>query len=255
MFPRVLRTEFLKLRRTVALKMALLAPFAVTLMTFFIASQSPFTMLRRNGMTNDWLALAHLNFVLWGLLMLPLYITVQSALVAGIDHAENQWKSLLARPIPRPAFYIAKLTVLMTLALLSTLVLLAGVFASGLLLPYLQNTATFHATPPVTTILRQGCLMTALGFLALTLQHWVSLRWRSFAVSTGAGVVAIVIGYGMTFASQPNGAWTQYFPWSLPMLVLAKWPVNLTEVFAFTVLLGILSTAAGCLEFSRREVS
>ena len=218
---RVFRSELLRLKRTAALRMAVLTPLVVVILMLFIASQMPLTMLRRPGIENDWVALARMNFVFWGLVMLPLYVTVEASLVAGIDHAESQWKALLARPIPRYAFYLAKLAVIVGLAMLSTLILVIGVIVSGLVLPYLQPTATFKTPVPALAIIKQGFQMTALGFLALSIQHWVSLRWRAFAVSTGVGIVAMVLGYGMVAASQPNGGWTQWFPWSLPMLVLA----------------------------------
>ena len=254
MFWRVLRTELLKLKRTVALRMAVLTPLVVVILMLFIASQMPLTMLRRPGIENDWVALARMNFVFWGLLMLPLYITLEVSLIAGIDHAESQWKALLTRPIPRYAFYLAKLAVIVGLAALSTLILVIGVIMSGLVLPHLQQTATFKTPVPALVIIKQGFQMTALGFLALSIQHWVSLRWRAFAVSTGVGIVAMVLGYGMVAASQPNGGWTQWFPWSLPMLVLAAWPVHMPTVLSISSSIAVMVTIAGCVEFSTREV-
>jgi ABC-2 type transport system permease protein len=232
-----------------------MAPLAVVLLMLFIASQMPLTMLRRRGVESDWVALARMNFVFWGLLMLPLYITVEVSLIAGIDHAESQWKALLARPVPRYAFYLAKLAVAAGLCVLSTLILAAGVIVSGLVLPHLQQTATFQTPVPAAAIFRQALEMTALASVALAVQHWVSLRWRAFSVSTGAGVVAMVTGCGMVAASQPYGGWTQWFPWSLPMLVLAAWPVPMTAVVSVALLAAAAVTVAGCVEFSKREVS
>jgi lantibiotic transport system permease protein len=254
MFWRILRAEFLKLRRTAALKLAVLAPSAVVLLVFFIASQAPHTFLKRPGVDNDWIALAHATFLFWGILMLPLYITVQTSLVAGVDHADNQWKSILARPVPRYAFYLGKLAVVSTLTVVSSSLLLIGILATGAVLPHVQSVAAFDRLLPASFLAREGWQMTALVFLALTIQHWISLRWRSFAVSTGAGILAMVIGYGMVVASSPDGGWPAYFPWSLPMLVLARWPVPLGAVLLSSALAGCLVTALGCLEFSTREV-
>jgi hypothetical protein len=44
---------------------------------------------------------------LWATLMMPLFITIETALIAGLEHSENQWKNLLAFPIPRWTIYIA----------------------------------------------------------------------------------------------------------------------------------------------------
>jgi lantibiotic transport system permease protein len=98
---RALSAETLKLKRTIAFKMAVLAPLAVVLLTAFMASQAPVSTLHLRPSANLWLALARTNLQFWGLLMLPLYITLETALIAGVDHAENQWKALFARPVPR----------------------------------------------------------------------------------------------------------------------------------------------------------
>jgi lantibiotic transport system permease protein len=253
-FYRALKAEILKLRRTFALKMVVLSPAAIVVLMLFITSQSPFTILRRVGSGSDWIALANVTLLLWGLLMLPLFITLEATLIAGVDHGENQWKALFARPINRANLYLAKLTVVTALTIVSTLILLAGLFAGGVVLPHLQTEAKFASPIPAATIIREGLEMTGLGFLALTIQHWVSLRWRSFAVSMGVGIVGMVIGYGMVVASQPNGGWALYFPWSLPMLILAMRPVNVTMALCGSTLLGCLVTIVGCNEFCRREV-
>src|SRR5260370_40622952 len=219
---RVLHAEALKMKRTIALKMVLIAPVAVGLLILFVASQAPFSMLRRNGAGGEWMELVRLNLLVWALLMLPLFITLETALVAGLDHAENQWKNLLPRPVPRWTLYVAKLLVVMAMTAASTAMLLCGVLLTGAVLPKLQPEVHFGFPVPLAAIVRQGAEVAGLAFLALTIQHWVSLRWRAFSVATGVGILAMVTSYLMVVSSRQTGAWPQYFPWSLPMLVLAR---------------------------------
>ena len=103
MLLRVLHAEMLKIKRTTALKMVVIAPGVVTLLMFFMASQAPFSTVARFGSAQQWASLERGNLRFWGMLMMPLYIALQTALLAGLDHAENQWKSLCARPVPRCA--------------------------------------------------------------------------------------------------------------------------------------------------------
>jgi len=127
---RALRAEALKMKRTIALKMVVLAPVAVVLLTLFMASQAPSGTLRRGGIVvNPWLALSRVNLQFWGLLMLPLYVALQTALIAGLDHADSQWKALFARPVPRWTIYVAKLIVVTLMAASSAAILVAGVLA------------------------------------------------------------------------------------------------------------------------------
>jgi len=251
---RVLYAESLKMKRTIALKMVVLAPGLIVLLIFFGASQAPFSTVNRNGLKNEWTELTHLCLRFWALLMMPLYITLETALVAGLDHSENQWKSLLARPAPRWTLYVAKLMVVVAMTAISTLVLVAGILMSGAILPRLQSDLVFGFPVPWAAIFRECTQVMGLAFLALAIQHWVSLRWASFPVAVGAGIVAMVAGCFAVAAAQQDGGWPQYFPWALPMLVLAKQPHHIEAALLLSGALGVVVAAAGCLDFCRREV-
>ena len=160
---RVLHAEALKMKRTLALKMVVIAPISVGVLILFMTSQAPFPMLRRNLGGNEWLELTRANLVVWALLMLPLFITLETALMAGIDHADNQWKSLLTRPVPRWTWYVAKLLVLMVMTAASTLVLLGGVLAAGVILPMIQPEVQFGAPVPWGPIFAQGARVCGIG--------------------------------------------------------------------------------------------
>ena len=251
---RVMHAELLKMKRTIALKMVVISPAVVVLLVLLLTSQAPFSTLSRNGLGNKWMVLASLTLRVWAALMMPLYITLETALVAGLDHSENQWKSLLARPVPRWTLYVAKLMVVMAMAGASTLMLLCGILIDGAILARVQTEVVFGLPVPWAAIFRDGARIAGLAFLALTIQHWVSLRWRSFSVAVGTGIVAMVAG-GFAVAAAQDGAWPQYFPWSLPMLVLARRPQNVEAALWISSALGVVVAAAGCWDFCRREVT
>ena len=252
---RALSAESLKMKRTLALKMVVLAPVAVVSLTLFMASQAPFSTLQRGTTVVDvWPRLARVNFQFWALLMLPMYVTLQTALIAGLDHADNQWKALFARPVPRWTTYVAKLLVVSAMVTASAAILVISVFGEGKFLNWLDPKLGFGAASPIAAMIRQAAEMTGLSFLFLSIQHWVSLRWRSFSVAVGFGLVATVTGFAMLLTAGPHGAWPQYFPWSLPMLIIVREHLNIELILCVSWLAGILASAAGCLEFCRREV-
>ena len=251
---RALHAETLKMKRTIALKMVFLAPGAVVLLVLFLASQAPFSMLHRRGLGDEWQALTRLTLIFWAFLMMPLYITLESALVAGLDHAENHWKSLLTRPVPRWTLYIAKLIVVVAMTAAATAVLLCGILMDGAILPRLQSEFRFGFPIPWATIFREGTQVAGLAFLALVIQHWVSLHWRAFSVAIGVGIVAMVMGYFAAFATSQVDAWPQYFPWALPMLALGRRPQNVQAALWIGSAAGLVVAAAGCWDFCRREV-
>jgi hypothetical protein len=250
---RVLHAEMLKMKRTLALKMVVLAPAMVALLILFAGWQTPFSTLGRSA-GDKWLVLTAVVLRIWASLMLPLYITLETALVAGLDHSENQWKSLLARPAPRWHFYAAKLVVAAAMTAASTVVLVGCILIDGATLARVQTEAVFTWPAPWAAILRQCAQAGGLIFPALAIQHWASLRWRSFSAAVGAGIVATVAGVVAAVAGNSAGGWIQYFPWALPMLVLSRQPHDLAVVLAAGGAAGLLVTAAGCVEFSRRDV-
>ena len=252
---RVLHAEMLKMKRTIALKMVVLSPAVVVLLILLIAAQAPFSTVNHNGVGNEWPELARLILIVWALLMMPLYITLETALIAGLDHSENQWKSLLARPVPRWTLYAAKLIVVTAMTAAGTFVLLLGILMDGAILPRLQSELVFGFPVPWATIFREGAQVAGLAFLALTIQHWVSLRWRSFSVAVGVGIVAMVVGYFAVFATTHEGGWPQYLPWALPMLVFARRPENIAAALWISGALGLVAAVGGCTDFCRREVT
>ncbi len=252
---RALHSESLKMKRTIALKMVVLSPAVVVLLILFAAWQAPFSTLNRNGLGKKWMVLAGLTLRVWAALMMPLYITLETALIAGLDHSENQWKSLLACPVPRWTLYVGKLMVVVAMTVVSTLVLLCGILIDGAILTHVQSEVVFAFPVPWAAIFRDGAQVMGLAFLALTIQHWVSVRWRSFSVAIGTGIVALVTGAFAAAATQQTGGWPQYFPWALPMLVLARHPHNIEPALWIGGALGVVVATAGCLDFCRREVT
>lgn len=252
---RVVYAEALKLKRTLALKMALIAPAVIFLLVLFIASQAPFSIMNRFGVRNAWPRLLQLNLRLWALLMMPLLITLESALVAGIDHSTNHWKILLTRPVPRWTFYVAKLMVLSALTILGSVVLLCGILMDGIFLPHIQPELAFRFPLPWGLIFHDCAEVTGLVFLALAIQHWVSLRWRSFSMAISTGIVATVAGFFAALATgQIGGGWPRYFPWSLPIMAVADSHPDLNILLSVEVSLGVLVSIIGCIDFCSLEV-
>ncbi|MEP7367756.1 MAG: ABC transporter permease [Acidobacteriota bacterium] len=251
---RVFHAELLKMKRTSAWKMVVLCPALVTAMVFFVAYQAPFSTLHLDGVRNEWPKLARSILWFWTFLMMPLYITLQTAVMAGLDHSENHWKSLLARPVPRWTLYVAKLIAVLVLFACSMLVLVAGIFLAGAVLPWIQPEVVFGYPVPWARIVRDAANIAGLAFLALTLQYWVSVRWRSFSIAMGFGMTAAVVGFFSVAVGQQLGGWPQYVPWALPMLVLAKQPHSIGAALSLGGVLGLLASAIGCWDFCRREV-
>jgi len=254
MLIRALHAEALKLKRTIAWKMVFIAPGVLAALVFLMIWQAPYSTVARSGVSQQWARLEYLHLRLWGLLVIPMLIALQTALVASLDHNENHWKILCSRPVPRWTLFVSKLIVVGGMNILSTLLLALAVALAGEVLPHLTKQVLFPHPIPWSTVFRDSFQMMGLASLVLAIQLWVSMRWRSFSVAMGVGIVATIAGIFATFAGHEAGGWPRFFPWSLPMLVQEKDPPNLGLVLAVTAIAASAVVCLSCVEFGRREI-
>lgn len=187
---------------------------------------------------------------LWTFLMLPLFVTLQSALLAGLEHANQQWKHLLALPLPRGVHYLAKLLALAAMVLLAMTVLLLLTVLGGGLLGVLQPNFGIAGAPPWTFLLTRLPAIFAAALLIIALHTWIAIRWRSFTVAVSTGMIATVAG----FLIGQSRSFGHLYPWSLPMQVLAGDGERLQYAVLAGLLGGTLVATLGLGDFLRREM-
>ena len=232
---RALWAERLKLRGTLAAWMCVVAPAVVVGVYVLQISFSNFPASRA-PMPGDeaWAALVQAVLVLWAFLMLPLLVTLQAALLAGLDHQGNQWKHLLA---------------LATLVGLSQLAMFALLPLGGAVLMLAKPAFGLAGTPPWGLLARELGEIYAACLLLVALHTWIALRWRSFAVAVGVGMGATVMG----FLIGQSGRFGPWYPWSLPMQTLASDPAVAPQVVAYSALAAVAVAALGLAWFRRCE--
>ncbi len=247
---RALSAESLKLRRTLALWMCLIAPATVVALYVLQVSFTKFSGNRPPmAAAEAWFAFSQSILVLWCFLMLPLFVTLQSALLAGLEHADNQWKHLLALPIPRRVHYLAKVIVLVAMVLAAFVLLLLLIPIGGWLLMHVQPAFGLAGPPPLANLARLAAAGFAASLLMVALQSWIAIRWRSFTIAVAAGMSATVVGF-LIGQSERFGHW---YPWSMASQVLAGQGQHLQFVVAAGMIGGVAATALGLLDYLRAE--
>ena len=244
---RALHAETLKLRGTLALWMCGVAPAlvaaVVTLQLLFSETRGPAL-----APAEAWNRLAYGLLALWSFLMLPLFVTLEAALLAQLDHANHQWRRWLALPLPRGVHYLAKLIALAGLLLAAQLAMVALIpLAAGTLMRFKPGFG-LSGGPPwalVWSLAAKGYLA---ALLIVALHTWIALRWRSFAVACGTGMGATVMGF-LIGQSERYGPW---YPWSLPVQTMGE-KADTVAVIGFALAGTILVTAAGVWAFRRAD--
>lgn len=248
---RALSAESVKLRGTLAVWMCLIAPATVVTLYVLQMTFSKFGGRPPADPTQAWYMLSQSILVLWCFLMLPLFVTLQSALLAGLEHGGRQWKHLLALPVPRRVHYLAKVLVLAAMVLAAFILLVLLIPFGGWLLMYLQPAFGLAGAPPWLKLVQTAAACFAASMLIVALQSWIAIRWRSFTVAVAIGMSATVVGF-LVGQSERFGHW---YPWSMPSQVLGGQGQHLTFVVLAGLLGGVLVTALGLADYLRREFS
>jgi lantibiotic transport system permease protein len=246
---RGLHAEQLKLKHTLALALCFVAPLTViTLNTLVALTRSP---NGGNGIQQiDFTQWAIIQCSFWSILMLPLFITLQSALLAGVEHSNQQWKNLLALPIPKSVHFISKWLILWLMNALSTLLLMLLIPTSGFLLDAASGTIELTGPVPWAKLALLSLQLCITSSLMLGIQTFIALRWRSFTVASASGMVATVAGFLIAQSSR----FGHYYPWALPIQMFTNPPAHLQTALWFGGIGGVVSLVAGAWYFKHREM-
>ncbi len=209
---RALSAETLKLKRTLAVWLTLLAPLAVVFLSIAIMLESPQYAYSQKDVA--WVNLIERNLSLWALLMLPLFVTLEMALLGQLEHGPRMFKQTYALPIPRWAVYAAKQIAGLAVIALSMIALGVMTLAAGLLMRVLLPGAGFEVGVPWVALGQDILLAYLGGWLIISIHTFVSLRWPSFVVACSTGIVATIMGV-MLISSK----YAPFYPWTLPALV------------------------------------
>jgi hypothetical protein len=242
-----IRSERIKLRRTLAKGLSAIAPVTAALLSLFVLANADALAAARH--VAPWQGYMDSAFRVWASLLLPFCITLQAVLLAQIEHGNQQWKHLLALPVPRARIYAAKLVVLVALLLLASVLLAAlvlGIAWAAGLVAIANGTlaaAAAHAALSAATIAGAALLLLAIQFL-------VSMQTSSFTAAIGFGTIATIVA---VLATSTMGDFAYGFPWSMPAMVVgASAGTSRVIVCASLVAATLVSVAGMRLLASRR---
>ena len=240
---RAVHAEILKLKRTLAFRVIFALPFLVGLLEFFIVWRTK----KFPAGFNLWQTLPTNSFQVWAIFMLPLLITLETALLNGIEHSDKQWKHIFALPVPRHSIYLAKFIVAQALILISTAVLAVLIMIVGVAATYVRIELANAGPVPFGWIAKYTLLVWIAGWFIIAIHTWISMRWSGFPIALGAGIAGTF--FALFAASASIG---KYYPWLLPMNLFLDG--RFTAAIVLGAAGGIIGALLGCVEFVRRDV-
>ena len=240
-FTTALAVEAHKLRRSLALLLAAVAPLLIAVFVFF--------NLLRVDKAAPWAMTLQSSAAIWAVFMLPMSVTALTALVAHTEHGPRAWDHLRALPLPRWHLYASKavcvLGVVAAMSVLLALLTLLAATGAGWLKPAVAATGAMDIAGYLTLL---GRIFLA-AWLLVAVQLWIALRYASF-------VPALAVGIGGTFfavvaTSAKAGV---FLPWQIPVNQLASDPARAQFALLLGMIGGCIALTAMLLHLGRREV-
>ena len=240
-FATALAVEAHKLRRSLALLLAAIAPLLIAAFIFF--------NLLRLKQAMPWAMALQSSTAIWAFFMLPMSVTALTALVAHTEHGPRAWDHLRALPIPRWHLYAAKavcvLGVVAAMSLWLAILTLLAVDLVGTIKPAVA------ATGPLDTLAYLQMLGRVFlsAWLLVAVQLWIALRYASF-------VPALAVGIGGTFFAvvATSAKIGVVLPWQIPVNQLASDPARAQLALLLGCIGGCIAFAAMLRHLGQREV-
>jgi hypothetical protein len=214
-FWRCYSADWLKLRHTLALWLALGGGALPVLLNFLIIYFRGEKLLAARQ--NPWAHYIGMSWQTTSLLLLPLFLILLASLLVALENRATAWKHLYALPLGRGAVLGSKLLVLLQLNLLAQVVYVLLLLASGKTLGLLRPELLFQnyqaPLPEVVRMLGHSYLAT-LGILGI--QYVAALWWRNFALPLSVGIVGLIAA--LTLLRWEHVEWV---PYAAPAQVLS----------------------------------
>lgn len=246
---RALHAEALKLRGTLALALCAAIPLAVVALSFLMIVVRNLDSAIDTDPAQSWDKWLRGTSALWAVLMLPLFVTLQSALLAQLEHANQQWKHLAAMALPREVHYLAKWVALAAFVALANACMLSLSVAVGVLVDTWWPATNFGAQVPWASVGGYWLGMTLPSLLIVGIHTYIANRWRSFTVVVSIGMVASIAGT-LVVHSKTYG---HFYPWMWPAQVVGADPQHVTFAMMAGGAGGALALLLGAVAFGRRQ--
>lgn len=237
---RLLQAEVAKLRRSLVLLLIAAVPAMVLIML---------TTMRASGHgAPDWERHALSGAAIWGYLLLPLTATALTALLAQVEHGPRAWSAVLSLPCAKWRVFAVKAAVAVGAMAVISLLLWAAILASGLLAGALPGGTAPPGPLPAGLLAGVLLQMWIAGLLVVAIQFALAMAIPNFAAPVIAGIAGTFFAVAATSAKAGI-----YFPWLLPVNVLASEPERAAQAVLSGGMGGIAVLAAASFWLARRD--
>jgi len=194
-----------------------------------------------------------LNYLAWNLVFLPALAALIPELSWNLEQESKTWNHLLVQPAPRRHHFLVKLSSHLALVCLAQILLLVLLVPGGMLLG--SHIGRTMGPVPWRTLFQFSGFSLLASIVLIVFHTWLSKRAPGFGLS-----LAVALG-GTWISAHFAGttAWMQMIPWGMTSQMIAffdRWNRHIPwEYVPGSILLAILLSVLGTLDFSRNDLS
>lgn len=260
-FVRSLRAESIKLRGTPMLWLVLAGGIFIAGFIFLIHFFNVEKFAGKSG--SPWKLYFELSFMMTSMLFLVPFVVLLAGAIVFPEHRGNVWKKLYTLPLQKSNVYFSKLLTLLGLIGLTFIIFFVCGILGAYLLDLIYPAYGFRVHSPGIANYAMRLLHAYLSVLGVVgLHYWLSVRWSSFIVPMGIGLLGFIVATALIFIGNRFDL-GNYFPYAYPMIIGAEFgtkPQGLPTLFGlssvewFSVGLLILFSLVGYLEEKSKNV-
>jgi hypothetical protein len=242
------RAEIIKVKRTAALKLCIVASALLPLMLFLeFFEENPKASKGVAWNTFFYEGRQGLNFA-----FLPLYIILVSTLLLQVEYRDRTWKQVLTSPQKLGNIFFAKFVFLQLLIILFLFLYNVWQAITGAAVEILYPDL-FTGGFDFTGLLISNIQIYLLVFAMSSIQFWLSLRFKNFIVPIAIGFVLWLMAPLMIFEFHWSIA--DKYPYSYSLLsVLPKYKANIVTYQWYSLANAAFFLSIALIEFSIRKV-
>ncbi len=249
-----LRSEFLKTKRSPTwLLTVIMAAFAPTFMLLVFREE-------QDGHVSDdivrvskdaWNFYYYQGWGIISMVFLPMFVVLMSTLLPQIEFRNHTWKQVFAAPQSFAKLYFSKFLLFQffILAFIALHILFVGLsgFISGIINPRFNFSGNSLDWLKMITALSK----TYIAILALsTIQFWMGIRFKSFLVPVGVGVLMSILGM-INMIGFPVVDAAKYFYNFSGFIIIKSNAAKVNYVLWSSAAYALIFLGLGFLDFSR----
>ncbi|MEM1324974.1 MAG: ABC transporter permease [Bacteroidota bacterium] len=186
------QAELLKIQRTPILYIALIGGVFITGLIFIMHLFNAEGLIEPGR--DPWMMYFDMGYAITCMALLVPYIVILMSSMAYLEHNASAWKYVYSLPIAKSNIYFSKLALALLLIVATYIIYFLSVWGTPYIVDLIHPEYGFRAATPelgnwIRRLVRSFlCILAVVG-----LQYWVSIRWQSFIIPIGIGLLGFIV--------------------------------------------------------------